>query len=121
MEVNGTHLNALLRVSTGNRSDHPQKVPVPDQNDTIKMLNELMETVKFDRNKDFKTLWVTSAPVGSEDFLVSDKIKSLAGESLRHFRNKLMSVNSIIPTKMDRSESVSDKNNEKKFLMHNSP
>ena len=28
-------------------SDHQQKVPVPDQNDVMKMLNESIETVKF--------------------------------------------------------------------------
>ena len=28
-------------------SDHQQKVPIPDRNDVMKMLNESIETVKF--------------------------------------------------------------------------
>ena len=49
-----------------------------------------METVKFDHNKAFKTLWVTNALEESENFLSSDEIMSLVGESMRKFRNKLM-------------------------------
>lgn len=49
-----------------------------------------METVKFDHNKAFETLWVTNALEESENFLSSDEIMSLVGESMRKFRNKLM-------------------------------
>ena len=36
-------------------SDHPQKVPVSDQNYIMKMLNKSVETVTFDNNKAYKT------------------------------------------------------------------
>lgn len=55
-------------------SSHPQKVPASDCNDMMKMLEESMETVKFHYKK---TVWVMNALNGSEDFLVSDKIRTL--------------------------------------------
>ena len=73
----------------------------------MKILNESMETVKFDNNKAFKPLWVTNAL--NEDFLVGDKKMNLVGESIRDFRSRLMYepppktvkflINSIIPPK----------------------
>ena len=35
-------------------SGYPQKVLAPDRNNTMKMLKESMESVKFDNNKAFK-------------------------------------------------------------------
>lgn len=46
----------------------------------MKMLNKSMKTVKFDNNRVFKTIWVTNAWDGSENFLISDKIMSLVGK-----------------------------------------
>ena len=38
----------------------------------IKILNESVETVKFDNNKSFESLWTTTALDRSEYFSVSD-------------------------------------------------
>ena len=63
--VNYTHLHRTLKseyikkesqLMLQNLSDHPPKIPAPDQNDMIKMINESMETVKFNDKKGFKTL-----------------------------------------------------------------
>ena len=56
------------------------KGPAPDGNDMMKMLNKSMKTVKFDNNRVFKTIWVTNAWDGSENFLISDKIMNLVGK-----------------------------------------
>ena len=37
-------------------SDNQQKVPAPDRNDMMRMVNESMKTVKFHDNKTFKSL-----------------------------------------------------------------
>ena len=37
-----------------NLSDHPLKVPDPDQNEMMKMLHKSMETAKFNNNKALK-------------------------------------------------------------------
>lgn len=106
----------------------------------MKMLNEFKKCLKFAFEKAFKTLWVTNALDGSDGFLVSDKIMSPAGKSIRNFRNKSMNkplpktvnllINSIIPPKrikkgkrsdgselcdaeeMDQGENVCDENDE---------
>ena len=92
------------------------------------MLNDSMETVNIESIRAFKTLWVPNALNGSEDFLVSDKIRNIAGKSMRDFKNKLMNeplpktvnlpINWIITPKgikwgkserMDQNDSVCDK------------
>ena len=49
-----------------------------------------METVNIESIRAFKTLWVPNALNGSEDFLVSDKIRNNPGKSMGDFKNKLM-------------------------------
>ena len=49
-------------------SDHPQKIPASHKNDMIKMHNESLKTVKFDKNKAYKTLWAKNELRGSEYF-----------------------------------------------------
>ena len=43
-----------------------------------------------DTAKEFKTLFVTNALDGSEDFLVSDKLFALVGNDMVKFREQLM-------------------------------
>lgn len=71
-EGNTTNASKTFRPST--------EGPAPDGNDMMKMLNKSMKTVKFDNNRVFKTIWVTNAWDGSENFLISDKIMNLVGK-----------------------------------------
>lgn len=117
-------------------SDNQQKVPAPDRNDMMRMVNESMKTVKFHDNKTFKSLQATNKLNGSEDFLVSDKIMILVAESMRKFRNKLidepptktvnLSINFVIHQKESKgvkvvreksTRMVTKCNNVKMFLM----
>ena len=44
--------------------------------------------------KEFKTLWVTNALNGSEDYLVSERIYGLVGMKLVYFQKQLMETQS---------------------------
>ena len=65
--------------------------------------------VKIDVKSAFKSVWVKNALDGSEDYLVSDKIFGLVGESMTSFQTKMIAkpppntakglINSMIPPK----------------------
>ena len=72
--------------------DEPKKIPSPSRNEMMRMLNDSLQRVNIDNNKAFKSVWVTNSLNGSEDYLVSDRPFSLVGESMREFRNTLMTT-----------------------------
>ena len=70
---------------------------------------DAMQDVRINESSAFKSVWVTNALDGSEDYLVSDKIFSPVGESMRGFRAEMLKkspqrtikevIHSIIPPK----------------------
>ena len=62
--------------------DNPKKVPAPDRIEMMTLLKDAIQDVRINENSAFKSVWVTNALDGSEDYLVSDKIFSLVGESM---------------------------------------
>ena len=54
--------------------DNPQKVSAPDRIEMMTLLNDAIQDV---RSSAFKSVGVTNALDGSEDYLVSDNIFSL--------------------------------------------
>ena len=73
----------------------PIKIPSPSQNDMMPMLLQAWETFEIDTKREFKSLFVTNALDGSEDYLVSDKLFALIGDEIIDFRKELMSQNSV--------------------------
>ena len=69
------------------------KIPLPSRNEMMQMLLQLWEQLEIDVERDFKSLFVTNALDGSEDYLVSGKLYSLVGDEMVKFRNELMSSN----------------------------
>ena len=67
-----------------------KSTPKPSREEMIKMLLEAWKEAKKDFSFAFKRLFVTSALDGSEDFLVSDKLMSLIGESMKKYRSSLL-------------------------------
>ena len=67
----------------------PKKIPQPSRDDMMRMLSESFEAVEIDAVTHFKSLWVTNALDGSEDYLVSERIMMLVGEKLKVFRKQL--------------------------------
>ena len=59
------------------------------------MLLPEWETFEIDTKREFKSLFVTNALDGSEDYLVSDKLFALIGDEMVDFRKELMSQNSV--------------------------
>lgn len=71
----------------------PGVIPSPSRDQNMKMTVEALDTLSIDSVKAFKSLFVTNALDGTEDFLVSDKIFRLVGQQLVQFRTKLMKQN----------------------------
>ena len=118
VQVNDTHLHRALKLEYRKKEsalmleklkDNPQKVPAPDRIEMMTLLNDAMQDVRINESSAFKSVWVTNALDGSEDYLVSDKIFSLVGESMRSFRAEMLKksppstikevIRSIIPPK----------------------
>ena len=51
---------------------------------------ESLVSLEKDYAKEFKSLWVTNALDGSEDYLVSERVYKLVGTRMIDFRNQLM-------------------------------
>ena len=71
---------------------NPKEIPTPDRQDMIDMAMKCIRTVNdsFDASSAFKSLFMTNALDGSEDRLVSDKIRGLVYEDIAKFREDLM-------------------------------
>ena len=59
------------------------------------MLLQAWETLQINAKREFKSLFVTNALDGSEDYLVSDKLFTLIGDEMVDFRKELKSQNSV--------------------------
>ena len=57
----------------------------------MSVLLQAWETLEIDTKRGFKSLFVTNALDGSEDYLVSDKLFALIGDEMVDFRKELMS------------------------------
>ena len=62
----------------------------PTTNEMMKMLNASLSRVSIDNEMAFKSECVTNALDGSEEYLVSDRIFRLVGESMREFRSSMI-------------------------------
>ena len=71
------------------------KIPSPSRNEMMSMLFQAWETLEIDTKRKFKSLFVTNALDGSEDYLVSNKLFVLIGNEMVDFRKELMSQNSV--------------------------
>ena len=99
VQVNDTHLHRALKMEYKNKEsllmleklkDNPQKVPAPDRIEMMTFLTDAMQDVRINESSAFKSVWVTNALDGSEDYSVSDKIFSLLGEGMRSFRAEML-------------------------------
>ena len=95
IQINDTHFHNPLKAQYREQEmalmleklrEKPDKIPSPTRNEMMAMLVSSLESVKVDVEKAFKSLFVTNALDGSEDFLVSDKIFELVGPEILKFR-----------------------------------
>ena len=70
----------------------PKTIPKPPRDEMIRMLYESHVSLQKDYAKEFKSLWVTNALDGSEDYLVSERVYKLARARMIDFRNQLMKI-----------------------------
>ena len=61
-------------------------IPAPSRDEMVEMVYNAMKNTKVDNVAAFKSLFLTNALDGSEDWKVSDKINSLIGTELKEFR-----------------------------------
>ena len=61
----------------------------------ISMLLQAWQTLEINTEREFKSLFVTNALDGSEDYLVSDKLFALLGDEMVDFWKELMSQKSV--------------------------
>ena len=59
------------------------------------MLLQAWKTLEFDTKREFKSLFLTNALDGSEDYLVSNKLFALTGGEMIDFWKELMSQNFV--------------------------
>ena len=116
--TNDTHLDKQLKNEYRKKESalmlekltkDPQKFPSPDRNEMMSLLVECEKAIALDTNEAFKSVWVTNFLDGSEDYLISDKIFSLVGDSMRQFRKEMKAkpppktvkeiIRSLIPPK----------------------
>ena len=118
VQFNDTHLQKQLKNEYRKKESalmlekltkDPQKFPSPDRSEMMSLLVESEKAIALDSNVAFKSVWVTNSLDGSEDYLVSDKIFGLAGDSTRQFGNEMTAkpppktvqevIRSLIPPK----------------------
>ena len=61
----------------------------------MSILLQAWKTLEFDTKREFKSLFVTNALDGSEDYLVSNKLFALTGDEMIGFWKELMSQNFV--------------------------
>ena len=84
MQVNDTDLHAPLKGAYREREQNlmieklrkePNKIPKPERTDMMEMIVSSLASLKVDLQRAFKSLFVTNALDGSEDYLV--KVRNL--------------------------------------------
>ena len=68
----------------------PIKILSLSRNEMMSMLLQVWETLKIDTKREFKSLFVTKALDGSEDYLVLDKLFALIGDEMVDFHKILL-------------------------------
>ena len=71
-------------------SNDPKTIPKPSRDEMMRMLYESQVSLEKDYAKESKSLWVTNALDGREDYLVSERVYKLVGTRTIDFRNQLM-------------------------------
>ena len=98
-QVNDTDLHSKLKKEYRKREQElmmqqlrkdPKTIPRPSRDDMMQMVYDSHKVLEKDYSKEFKSLWVTNALDGSEDYLVSETIYKLVGAKLIEFRENLM-------------------------------
>ena len=103
LQVNDTDLHHSLKTSYREKETvlmieklrkNPDKVPFPSRDDIMKMCKAALEesVAKTDVNEAFKRNGLTIKLDGSEDHLVSSKMKALVWDDRKEFRSELLSV-----------------------------
>ena len=98
VQVNSPHLHKPLKSEYRKKESKlmleklqsdPQKVPALDRNEVMRLFVDSNKDLKIDVKSAFKSVWVINALDGSKDYLVSDKIFGLDGESITSFRTEM--------------------------------
>ena len=99
MQVNDTHVHRSLKANYREEEmalmlvllrDEQGKVPSPTRENMVEMLLNAWGLLNIDYESVFKSLFITSALDGSEDFLVSDRLMTLVGNSMCEYRENLL-------------------------------
>ena len=90
------HLEAELMLSMFQKNN--AKIPSPSRDDMMKMIVTAWNKLNVDHTRPFKTLFATNSLDGSEDYLVSDRLFKLIGDSIVSFRKRL--IESEIPASL---------------------
>ena len=72
--------------------ENPSKIPSPSRDELMAMLLRAWKSLTVNNERAFKSLFVTNALDGSEDYLVSDKLFGLIGASTVEYRRNLMKL-----------------------------
>ena len=84
------HRESELNLMLKQLNNDPNKIPSPSRDEMMRMLLKAWELLDVDTGREFKSLFVTNALDGSEDYLASDKLYALVGNEMVKFRTELM-------------------------------
>ena len=90
------HLETELMLSMLQKNN--VKIPSPSRDDMMKMIATAWNKLNVDYIRAFKTLFVTNSLDGSKDYLVSDRLFKLNGDSMVSFQKKF--IESLIPASL---------------------
>ena len=71
-------------------AQEPQKIPNPSRDEIMAMTISSLKEIDIDCEKAFKSLFLTNALSGEEDYLMSEKLYEMVGPSIISFRDKLL-------------------------------
>ena len=99
IQINDTHCHRRLKshyrdlemkLMLEQLEKDPTKIPSPSRDEMMSILLKSWELLQIDTEREFKSLFVTNAFDGSDDYLVSDKLYALIGDEMVKFRKELM-------------------------------
>ena len=79
------YINAKMALMLEKLEVDKNKIPSPTQEEMVKLLHTAWKETIVDFAAAFKSLFVTSALDGSDNYLVSDRLFDLIGEAMKRF------------------------------------
>ncbi len=101
IQVNDTHIHHKLKsayrsletkLMLEKLEQDPSKVPSPNRDDMMRLVDQSWESLDVDTTSALKNNFILNDLMGSEDYLVTDKLFELVGVEMKAFRTELLAA-----------------------------